>query len=523
MSVVASNTSREQRSRKGGGNKAKSLAIVGESQGDVRSRGGERLEPTGRVPYRGNVALVTLGCAKNHVDSEVMLGVLAQGGFQVVDDLIDADVAVVNTCGFLQSAVDESVAAIKRAATFKRRGRLRRLIVAGCMVERYGDELTRKIDGVDAYITTGELLKVADIAGRKVTDNNFVDPNVAEAVVEEVPIHPVAEGGRPYFLYDDSSPRMLATKPYTAFVKVSEGCNRPCAFCIIPRIRGDLRSRQIGSVVREVQSLVEQGVQEVNLVAQDLTAFGSDTKEGTLADLLVALCEQTTVRWIRLHYAYPLGVDSRLLEVMASFKQICPYLDIPLQHVSEDILRAMRRPLGKFAPRKIVDFIKGAVPQLHIRSTFIVGFPGETEAHAQELAKFVGEGWFSHVGVFAYSREEGTPSYEMSGQVLEKHKLRRQRSVMTAQQRVVDERYGKLVGSVVDMMLEGAHRESPDLLVGRASFQAPEVDGNVVINRVEFEEQEAPQGVELVPGRIYRVRISKVLGYDLLGTIVGVG
>lgn len=447
--------------------------------------------------FRGRAALVTLGCAKNQVDSEVMLGVLAKNGFEIVDTPANADVAIVNTCGFLQSAATESVDRILELAELKKNGRLRQLIVAGCLVERYRGDLRASLPEVDEFITTQDLLKVGEVALG--AHGDFL-----------------SRAERPYFLYDDSTPRCLSTGSHTAYVKIAEGCDRPCTFCIIPKIRGAMRSRKIDSVVREVVALRAQGVREVNLLAQDLTSFGRDTKEGTLADLLQRLERETEIDWIRLLYAYPIGVDQRLLQTIVESKRVCEYLDIPLQHASEAVLARMKRPLGRYAPRALVEFIRKEAPEINIRTTFIVGFPGETEEDILELEKFVAEGHFSHLGVFTYSLEEGTPSYEMDQQISEELKEERRGRIMAAQQGVVERRNCQLIGTTVEVLIDGVHEETELLLTGRARFQAPEVDGTVIVNDL------AEALAEIKAGALTEVEITDTAGYDLIGKVVSV-
>lgn len=454
------------------------------------------IHPESGVPlqaFRGRAGVVTLGCAKNQVDSEIMLGVLRRSGYEIVSDVERADVLIVNTCGFLESAVKEGIDCVLELADLKERGQLRRLIVAGCMVERYGQELKASMPEVDAFMTTSDLLKSADVAGGSFS--SVLDSSA-----------------RPYFLYDDAMPRQLSTPSHTAYVKIAEGCNRPCTFCIIPRIRGAMRSRSLTSVVREVQSLGAQGVREINLVAQDLTAYGEDQKGASIVELLRALDQTRAVDWIRLLYAYPLGVNEELLRTIVELPSVCNYLDIPLQHASERVLREMRRPLGKFSPRKLVEFIHKTAPQIHVRTTFIVGFPGETEADVDELESLIREGDFSHVGIFTYSAEQGTPAHDMAQQVPQEVKDERRDRLMLAQQEVMEERLQRFVGERLPVLVEGPHEESDLLLAGRTAFQAPEVDGSVIINDV------ASEAGALASGSFVDVEITEVAGYDLVGT-----
>ncbi len=456
--------------------------------------------------YVGRAAVVTLGCAKNQVDSEVMIGVLRNTGYEIVSDIAQADVAIVNTCGFLQSAVKESINSILDVAEYKEKGRLRKLIVAGCAVERYREELKKSLPEVDSFITLEDILRVGDAA------KGEADSEIASLL---------SRSGRPYFLYDETMPRQLSTQRHTAYVKISEGCNRPCTFCIIPKIRGEIRSRTVASIVREAVSLGAQGVREINLVAQDLTAYGKDLKGPDLAALLKALDDSRAVQWVRLLYAYPIGVTDELLDAISNLPSVVEYLDIPLQHSSEAVLKEMKRPLGKFSPRKVVEHIRERSPHIKIRTTFIVGFPGETEADVDDLEQFISEGNFASVGIFTYSPEEGTPSALMENQVSEKAKKSRRDRLMKAQQKVVVANLQEYVGKTIDVLVEGAHEETDLLLTGRARFQAPEVDGSVIINDVRGEIGEEGEGLSRVPvGQIAKVEITEVAGYDLVGTLV---
>lgn len=449
--------------------------------------------------FAGRAAVVTLGCAKNQVDSEVMIGVLRNSGFEIVSDLSHADVAVVNTCGFLESAVKESVDCVLELSELKKSGSLRRLLVAGCMVERYKGDIRKALPEVDSFIALDGLLSVGQMALGQ------------EDALRDI-LH---EGARPYFLYDETMPRHLASRSHMAYVKVSEGCNRPCAFCIIPQIRGAMRSRSIESITREVQALGAQGVKEINLVAQDLTAYGTDREGTRLVDLLRALDASKAAQWIRLLYAYPVGVDDELLAAITELPSICNYLDVPLQHASESVLRQMKRPIGRFGSRRFVEYVRSQAPAIKLRTTFIVGFPGETEADVQELERFVSEGHFESVGVFTYSPEQGTAAYDMKDQLSEKEKRVRRDRIMLAQQKVRIARNEEYIGQEFEALVEGAHEETEMLLTARTRFQAPEVDGTILINDVV-------EGLgEVEPGHLGRVKITEISGYDLVGTLVG--
>ncbi len=455
-------------------------------------------QPREGKAFTGCAAIVTLGCAKNQVDSEVMIGVLRNTGFEIVNDLSRADIAVVNTCGFLESAVKESVDCVLELSELKKSGSLRRLLVAGCMVERYKGDIRKALPEVDSFIALDGLLSVGQAA--LVEDDSLRDI-----------LH---EGARPYFLYDETMPRHLASQSHMAYVKVSEGCNRPCAFCIIPQIRGSMRSRTVESITREVQALGAQGVKEINLVAQDLTAYGTDTGNARLVDLLRSLDQAKAAQWIRLLYAYPVGVDDELLAAISELPSICNYLDVPLQHASESVLKLMKRPIGRFGSRRFVEYVRAQAPSIKLRTTFIVGFPGETEEDVAELEKFVAEGHFESVGVFTYSPEQGTAAFDMKDQISEKEKRIRRDRIMLAQQKVRIAKNDEYIGQELEVLVEGPHEETDMLLTARTRFQAPEVDGSVLINDVV-------EGLGTVEaGHLGRVKITEVSGYDLVGTLI---
>lgn len=482
----------------------KSLPIVsgeestGPSCGTVAVNISEPVGVDGAKKFAGRAAVVTLGCAKNQVDSEVMIGVLRTAGFEIVNDLAHADVAVINTCGFLESAVKESVDCVLELSELKKSGSLRRLLVAGCMVERYKGDIRSALPEVDAFIGIDGLLDVGSLAQDS----------------EDAMHAALREGGRPYFIYDDTMPRHLSSQSHTAYVKVSEGCNRPCAFCIIPQLRGGMRSRTIESIRNEVRALGAQGVREINLVAQDLTSYGSDRDNENLEELLKALDSDGAVDWIRLLYAYPVGVTESLLKTIVALPRVCNYLDVPLQHASERVLKAMRRPIGRFGSRRFVKWVKEVAPEIKIRTTFIVGFPGEREEDIAELEAFIREGDFESVGVFTFSPEEGTAAFEMGDNVSEEEKENRRERIMLAQQRVRMDTNSEYVGQELAILVEGTHEDTDLLLVGRAAFQAPEVDGSILINDVAGELK------DISAGHIGLVEVTEVSGYDLVGKLV---
>ena len=463
--------------------------------------------------FAGNVLLVTLGCAKNLVDSEVMLGALRGRGFRPIDDPEHADLIVVNTCAFLKSAVEEGIDRILELARYKEQGRCRRLIVAGCMVERYRKDLEDSLPEVDRFISTDELLLVAEEGGT--SENAF------------------SSARRPYFLYDESMPRLRSTLGHTAYLKVAEGCDRPCTFCIIPKIRGGFRSRPADSVVAEAAELVGQGVKEINLVAQDLTSYGLDIsasrpKRPALIALLARFGElhrSTEIDfWIRLLYAYPIGVDEELVHQIVDSPVICNYLDLPLQHISNAVLKRMNRPLGERGTRAMIEKVRTLAPQIALRTTFIVGFPGETDADADALEQFVSEGHFAHVGVFNYSQEAEAKSYTFEEQVPEKISQSRRKRIMQAQQDVLEKRASDLIGKRIRILVEKYHDESDLLLTARAEWQAPETDGEIILNEVDDSLAPADDsGFDAQPylGRFAEAEITGVLGYDYTARLIG--
>lgn len=485
--------------------KSRGLNIVSDGNGAATSCSTPKITPQiGNADvvaskFRGRAAVVTLGCAKNQVDSEVMLGVLERSGFEIVNELERADVAVVNTCGFLESSVRESIDCILEIADLKKTAQLRRLVVAGCMVERYRGDIKKTLPEVDAFLAVDDILSIGE---------------VAEGAAHNL----LASAARPYFLYDDAMPRRISTPKHFAYVKISEGCNRPCTFCIIPKLRGAMRSRTIASIVSEVKALTAGGVREINLVAQDLTDFGSDRRErNQITELLKSLNNIDTIDWVRLLYAYPAGINAELLNQIRDLPRICNYLDIPLQHASESVLRRMQRPVGRFGSRKLTEFIKSTAPELHIRTTFIVGFPGETEDEIAELENFVAEGHFENVGVFTYSQEEGTPAGAMEDQIPEKEKKARRERIMLAQQKVAQVNLSNRIGSEMRVLIEGQHPETELLISARALWQAPEVDGTILINDSVVNLDDVD-----IQGKFGVVRAEEVAGYDLVGTLISI-
>ena len=440
------------------------------------------------------VFTVSLGCPKNLVDTELMLGLLVEAGFVPCEDAEEADLLLVNTCGFIQSAVEEGIEEILTLAEVKARFPEKKLAVVGCMVQRYGADLASELPEVDLFIGTEGT---QDIVSRL--------QELAEAEKPQVHIAP------PTFLQDSTMPRKLSSPAHRAYMKVTEGCANRCAYCLIPALRGELRSRHLADLVHEVEMLAENGVQELTLVAQDLTAYGHDLGPGAphLVELLHALLAASDIPWFRLLYLYPTRVNAELLEFMAANPRIVPYLDIPLQHVSDSVLKGMNRPYGRQQIEALLARIRSILPQAAIRTTFMVGFPGETEEDVQQLADFMQAQQLAHVGIFGYSNEEGCAAYNLPGHCTEEEKSERRQRLMELQSGISLIRNQAMVGKVEKVLVEGWSRETDLLLEGRTRFQAPEIDGCVYINA----------GVGN-PGDIVDVLITEAHPYDLVGEIV---
>jgi len=438
------------------------------------------------------VGLLSLGCPKNLVDGEVMLGRLRGAGYELVADARQADVVVVNTCAFIDRAKQESVDAILEMAREKESGRAQRLVVTGCLSQRYDEELRREIPEIDASLGTGQV------------------DDIVRAVSGDATSLADAAPGLPTWVYDHTAPRVLSTPPWLAYVKISEGCDYTCSFCIIPTLRGKHRSRNVEDVVAEVRALAARGVREIVLVAQDSTRYGLDhgIRDG-LAYLLRRLGRVGGIRWIRILYAYPATLTDPILDAIASEEKVVKYVDIPLQHASEPVLKRMKRPTGKGNLLGMIERIRQRVPGVAIRTSFIVGFPGETDADFAKLLAFVESGQFESVGVFTYSDEEGTGSFELPDRVPAKVKERRRRGLMSLQKRISTRRNRSRVGERIEVLVEGTHDDTDLLLRGRAATQAPEIDGQVLIN----------EGTA-APGSFVTCEVTEAHPYDLVARIV---
>jgi len=521
--------------------------------------------------HRPKVGFVSLGCPKNLVDSEVMMGLLHRGGAELTPRAEDAEILVVNTCSFIDSAKQESVDTILEMVQHKiaNGGRAQKLIVAGCLVERYRDEIRKNIPEVDAVVGTGELEAILEAAGlsrptpaennapfailttaqierhassvnqhsRPESDSPQIAHEATRSVSPDAQSRPEGDAreaaGRfsreawdgataalPSYLYSDETPRILTTPRASAYIKIAEGCDHPCSFCIIPQLRGKFRSRPLSSIVAEAKSLIAQGVREITLIGQDTTCYGEDLpkdpttgKRPELADLLDALAPLPGLKWLRFLYAYPNKITTRLLESIAKHDTVAKYLDVPLQHASANVLRRMKR--GGTADRflQIIDQARSIVPGLVLRTSFIVGFPGETEADFDELLAFVQAAQIDWLGVFSYSDEEGAGAFELDEKVPKRTIEARRRKLMKLQNKISTKARRAWVGREIDLLVEGESEETELLWQGRSLDQAPEIDGKVLIN--DFGPHEV-----LVPGTFYRAEITESHDYDVVARII---
>jgi ribosomal protein S12 methylthiotransferase len=439
------------------------------------------------------VSLVSLGCPKNLVDAEVMLGYLSKEQYEVTTDEMQADIIVVNTCSFIKEAKQESIDTILDLADRKHDARCKLLIVTGCLPQRYQEELVKELPEVDIFIGTGDYPRIAEILAEKKTTSEQL-----------------CYTGDPNFVYNDEVPRLQSSPHYTAYLKIAEGCSNNCAYCVIPSLRGALRSRPLATLLAEARQLVAGGVKELNLIAQDITAYGRDLPEQpTLEGLIEELAKMEGLKWIRLLYAYPDGVRDSLISLIKNEPKVCKYLDLPIQHISDPILKRMGRRSSEDETRSLIAKLRSEIPDIAIRTSLIVGFPGETNEDFKKLLQFVEETGFDRLGVFCYSREEGTPAAEMPDQVSERIKRERHKKLMRTQARVSFKHNRALVDSVDDVLVEGYSEETELLLKGRSSRQAPDVDGLVYITAGNAN-----------VGDIVRLRITDSSDYDLIGEIV---
>lgn len=438
------------------------------------------------------VGIISLGCSKNLVDTELMLGVLSRAGYEVTGVEKDADVLIVNTCGFIDPAKQESIDTILETARLKDTAGLRALLVAGCLSQRYGRVLLDEMPEVDGVLGVGAVPHIAGLVERVLQGERL-------CVVDS-----------PVYNQNADMPRVITTPPYTAYVKIADGCNNRCSYCAIPAIRGGYRSRAMELVISEVKALRQQGVQEIVLVAQDTTAYGLDIYGRTMLAGLVRELAGGGIPWIRLMYCYPSGFTRELIDVMAEYKNICRYVDMPLQHASPHILKLMNRRGSVREIKDLIENLRRSVPGIALRSTFMVGFPGETDADFAELINFMDEMRFERAGVFKFSPEEGTSAVEMPGQVSEELKEERFHRAMTLQQQISLDYNLALVGKVINVMVEEEPPRRSNLYKGRSEADAPEIDGRVFFSA---------GSVAPLPGDLVKVRVTRAYEYDLRGEL----
>lgn len=442
-------------------------------------------------------SVITLGCAKNEVDSEFIIGIMIKAGYKYESNINKANIIIINTCAFLESSVNESIQTVLNISELKKDGALKTIVLTGCIIHRYKKDLFSELPEVDIFLSTEEFAKLPKI----------LETNKKGAIYKNFDV----------FLGTDKNPRVITGVPYFAYVKIAEGCAHKCAYCTIPSIKGGLKSRKIPSIIKEVKELVSKGVKEINLIAQDLSAYGKDLKDGSSLNTLIdALHNENFPCMFRILYLYPTGITDSLLKRISSYEDFCNYIDLPLQHTSENVLKAMLRPVGKFSAKNVVKFIKDKYPQISIRTTFIVGFPNETSNDIDELKDFVKKGYFSSLGVFEYSFEEGSSAYTKFPNFKQnKKEVKKQvKEIEILQQKARGEQLKALKGKVIKILLEGFHKETDLILTGRAEFQAPEVDGEVLITESKLSEDK----IEF--GKFYNVKVKKIRGYDIEASII---
>ena len=446
------------------------------------------------------VGFVSLGCPKNLVDSEVMMGILTRAGYELTPRAADADVLVVNTCSFIAPAQQESVQSILEMAEYKKYGRAQKLIVAGCLVERYRDEIRQQIPEVDAVIGTGEVEQILAACQDDIS---------AGAGAAEAP---------PSYLYHDLTPRVLATPRHSAYIKINEGCDHPCTFCVIPQLRGKFRSRRFESVIREAENLAASGVREISLIGQDTTYYGEDLgiRDG-LPLLLERLAQIEELYWVRFLYCYPNRITGKLLDTIAAHPRLAKYLDIPLQHASRNVLARMKRGSNADAFLKMLERIRKAIPGVSIRTSFIVGFPGETDADFQELCDFVCAAEFDWMGVFAYSDEDAAKSYHLADKVDSDTIAHRQKRLMALQKSISRRKLRRMVGQRMQVLLEGPSSETDLVWQARHHGMAPEIDGKIYIT--EFDGVSDAADLPAV-GSLATIEVTGSKDYDLIGRAI---
>ena len=440
-------------------------------------------------------SLVSLGCSKNLVDSENYIGLLVnKKNFKYTEKVEDADIALINTCGFIGDAKEESINTILEIAEYKKNN-LKKIIVTGCLAERYAEDILNELPEVDAVVGTGAVDKIEEIVDEILLNNKIVETGSFE------------------YLPTANLDRILLTPKHTAYLKISEGCDRKCTYCIIPKMRGQLRSRKIEDIVEEAKKLSKNGVRELNILAQETTEYGIDLyKKKALPDLLKELVKIKEIDWIRIYYMFPNSITDELIEVIKSEDKICKYFDVPIQHISDNILRKMARGINGEKTRKLLYKIRENIPNAIFRTSLIVGFPGETEEEYEELIKFVKEFKFDYIGAFKYSREEDTKSYSMKNQIDEKEKEKRLSKLTSLQNDIVEMKNMNLIGKKIDVIIDGVSSEEEEMFEGRTRGQAFDIDGKVLVS-----------GKEIKIGDIVKVLITQNVGYDLVGELYSEG
>ena len=455
------------------------------------------------------IGMISLGCPKNLVDSEVMLGLAQQSGHQLTRDAADADVLVVNTCAFIDKAKQESIDAILEMAELKKSGSCKRLVVTGCMAERYRDELKAQIPEIDAVLGTGEVPEIVNAIGIGDPGSGIRTIPLLRSNGEPVGSRIPGTGSLPTYIYDAETPRLLATPRHYAYVKIAEGCDYKCAFCIIPKLRGNYRSRPAESIVREAHALASRGVKELLLISQDTSFYGVDRGErGALASLLRSLNTVDDLEWIRMLYLYPTTIGDDVLEAMADSEKVCKYIDLPLQHASDAVLKRMKRPGTRANYERLLDRIRTRLPGVALRTTFIVGFPGETDRDFDELVDFVSTVGFDHVGVFTYSHEDGTSAHGLEDDVPAAVKRHRQSRLMALQKKIVRKAQRLRSGQRVRVLVDGPSAEHDLVMRGRLEGQAPDIDPLVYLTDCD--------PAELTAGMFVEAEIVGSKDYDLL-------
>jgi len=439
------------------------------------------------------VSMVSLGCPKNLVDAEVMLGVLSKQEYEITTDEKDADIIIVNTCSFIKEAKQESIDAILDLAERKHDGHCHTLIVSGCLPQRYQEELAKELPEVDIFVGTGDYPRIAEILAEKAGTEDQLRYT-----------------GDPDYIYDETLPRLNSSPAWYSYLKIGEGCSNCCSYCIIPQLRGAYRSRPLEALVAEAELLAGRGVKELNIISQDITRYGSDLNDGsTLETLVRRLAQIDGIQWIRLLYAYPDGITDSLIELIRDEPKVCNYLDIPIQHISDPVLKRMKRRSNSQQIKELITKLRTEIPDIALRTSLIVGFPGETVEDFSELMQFVEQTRFDRLGVFCYSREEDTPAATMPEQVSERIKRERYRKLMRAQARLSFRRNRALIGTTEQVIVEGYSEETELLLKGRSARQAPDIDGQVYITAGQAD-----------VGDIVTLRITDSSDYDLIGEII---